>query len=142
MLCRDEARSRRDCGERGLNVLGTRTRASASTAVGKSSSDSRRTCRSTVRTTGRGSPFAPPTPGSSTTASPLRRPAGTRTTSPTRSRFSDSTASARRRALPSRDSDASRALISSRRAAYRSTEPCVHAMPAASSSSAPSLRRT
>ncbi len=41
------ARSRRCCGLRALNVLAIRIRVSGSTGVGKSTSDSRRACRST-----------------------------------------------------------------------------------------------
>ena len=49
-----EARSRRDCGERGLNDFGIRIRSSASTGTGKSIDASRLTCRSAVSTSGRG----------------------------------------------------------------------------------------
>lgn len=51
---RAEARSRRDCGDRALNDLGTRIRSRASTGTGKSIAASRLTCRSAVSTSGRG----------------------------------------------------------------------------------------
>ena len=48
------ARSRRSWELRWLNDFGIRSRSIASTGVGKSTTDSRLTCRSSVSTTGRG----------------------------------------------------------------------------------------
>ena len=118
----DEARSRRACGERALKPRGSCTVASASTAAGKRSSVSRRTCRSSVSTCSAGSPGRP-RPGSITTASPANRPVGTRTTSPARSFSSDAAAAARRWRAPSRARDASRSRSATRRPAYSAKSP-------------------
>ncbi|CAM5636416.1 hypothetical protein SCALM49S_00001 [Streptomyces californicus] len=134
-----EARSRRDCGERGLNDFGTRIRSSASTGTGKSIEASRLTCRSAVSTSGRGPswwsnprcPLARPagSPGSSTSASPANFPVGTWMTSPGFSFSSEEAAAARRCAAPCLASSVSRSLRSRRRRAYSSKSPRWQVMP-------------
>ena len=116
------ARSRRACGLRWLKFLGTRTRASAETGLGKSTDPSRPAHLSSVSTSGRGSARSV-MPGSRTTASPCRRPDGTRITSPGRSAPRASAASIRRLACESRESSFSRSAICCRSWAYSPTSP-------------------
>ena len=135
------ARSRRLCGLRALKDFGIRRCSIASTGDGKSSTESRRTWRSAVRTVGRGS-VSPEIPGSRTTASPALRPAGTRITSPTLSTSRAWVALARRWAAPVRASSASRSLSARRSAAYSSKSPRWQVIDARKPSSDCSLRRT
>ena len=83
-----DARSRRDLGDRTSTCLGSRMWPSTSTGAGKSADVSRPDQRSSVTTSGRASPSGS-RPGSTTTASPERRPDGTAITSPLRSSSSD-----------------------------------------------------
>ena len=102
-----DARSRRDFGERTSTCLGSRTWPSTSTGAGKSADDSRPAQRSSVTTSGRASPSGS-RPGSTTIASPDRRPDGTAITSPLRSDSSDCAASMRRASVFCRASAFSR----------------------------------
>ena len=112
------ARSRRACGLRWLKFFGTlHPRQRASPASGSRSEPSRPAHLSSVSTSGRGSARSV-MPGSRTTASPCRRPDGTRMTSPGRSAASASAASIRRLACESRDSSFSRSAICRRSCAY------------------------
>ena len=85
VLRSDDARSRRTCGRAVVDVLGQPHPAQRRRpGSGSRAADSRPAQRSSVSTSGRGSSPSV-TPGSRTTASPARRPAGTAMTSPGRS---------------------------------------------------------
>ncbi len=117
-----EARSRRERGERTSTCLGSRSRPRASTGAGKSATESRPAHLSSVTTRGRGSLIGL-SPGSTTTASPERRPEGTAMTSPLRSRSSEAAAAARRLAVFCRASAFSRAEILRLRSKYSPKSP-------------------
>ena len=113
-----------------MKCFGTRTRARARTGVANSAAAIRPAQRSSVSTSGRGSP-KPPVAGSSTIANPARLPLGIRMTSPVRSFSNDSSAAARRCAWPWRARSRSRSAMAIRRAKYSSKSPRWQAISAA-----------
>ena len=107
----------------GLKCLLIRIRPATTGGAGKSTSDIRRTCRSSVSTSGRGLSFSLRVPGSITTTQPRRRPPGTWTMSPGFSPSRICRVSARRSDRRSRAASASSAAISARSRAYASKSP-------------------
>ncbi len=123
----DDARSRRDLGERTSTCRGSRMWPSTSTGAGKSADVSRPDQRSSVTTSGRASPSGS-MPGSMTTARPLRLPDGTAITSPLRSVSSDLAVSMRRAFVFCLASCFSRSAIRRRSEAYSAKSPRWHVM--------------